>query len=125
MKLERVNIGMNIEQKLNELGISKSEFGRRIGIPQQNVNRILEKPNIDTERLIAISEALEYNFFSDYSSEYNKVVASGEGSVAVNGNNNSNVIAGCDAALLQERIKHLEELLAEKERLITVLMERK
>ena len=73
MKLERVNIGMNIEQKLNELGISKSEFGRRIGIPQQNVNRILEKPNIDTERLIAISEALEYNFFSDYSSEYNKV----------------------------------------------------
>lgn len=124
MKLERVNIGMNIEQKLNELGISKSEFGRRIGIPQQNVNRILEKPNIDTERLIAISEALEYNFFSDYSSEYNKVVAS-EGSVAVNGNNNSNVVAGCDAALLQERIKHLEELLAEKERLITVLMERK
>ena len=75
--------------------------------------------------MIAISEALEYNFFSDYSSEYNKVVASGEGSVAVNGNNNSNVVAGCDAALLQERIKHLEELLAEKERLITVLMERK
>lgn len=125
MKLERVNIGMNIEQKLNELGISKSEFGRRIGIPQQNVNRILEKPNIDTERLTVISEALEYNFFSDYSSEYNKVVASGEGAVAVNGNNNSNVVAGRDAALLQERIKHLEELLIEKERLINVLMEKK
>ena len=51
MKLEKVNIGLSIEQKLNELGISKSEFGRRIGIPQQNVNRILEKPNIDTEKL--------------------------------------------------------------------------
>lgn len=120
MKLEKVNIGLSIEQKLNELGISKSEFGRRIGIPQQNVNRILEKPNIDTEKLVAISEALGYNFFSDYSSEYHKAVASGDGAVAVNGNNNSNVVAGCDAALLQERIKHLEELLAEKERLIKV-----
>ena len=30
-----------------------------------------------------------------------------------------------DIAVLQEKVKHLEELLAEKERLISVLMERK
>ena len=47
MKVERVNIGLSIEQRLNELGMSKSEFGRKIGIPQQNVNRILEKASID------------------------------------------------------------------------------
>lgn len=64
MKIERVNIGLAIEQRLNELGMSKSEFGRKIGIPQQNVNRILEKPNIDTEKLITISETLEYNFLN-------------------------------------------------------------
>lgn len=142
MKIERVNIGLAIEQKLNELGMSKSEFGRKIGIPQQNVNRILEKPNIDTEKLITVSEALGYNFFEDYVGEHNAVangdgsvavrgnnntsvingaLATGNGSVAVNGsNNNSNVVTGGETALLQERIKHLEELLAEKERLIRV-----
>ena len=41
MVIEKVNIGLAIEAKLNELELSKSEFGRRIGIPQQNVNRIL------------------------------------------------------------------------------------
>lgn len=124
MKIERVNIGLAIEQRLNELGMSKSEFGRKIGIPQQNVNRILEKPNIDTEKLITISEALGYNFFEIYSGEHN-AVANGDGSIAVNGNNNKNVVAGGDGstALLQERIKHLEELLAEKERLIKILLE--
>ena len=40
MNVQRVNIGLSIEQKLNEIGMSKSEFGRKIGIPQQNVNRI-------------------------------------------------------------------------------------
>lgn len=141
MKIERVNIGLAIEQKLNELGMSKSEFGRKIGIPQQNVNRILEKPNIDTEKLITVSEALGYNFFEDYVGEHN-AVANGDGSVAVSGNNNTSVINGALATgdrsvavngnnhaatneLLEEKIRHLEDLVAEKERLIQVLMERK
>lgn len=146
MKIERVNIGLAIEQKLNELGMSKSEFGRKIGIPQQNVNRILEKPNIDTEKLITVSEALGYNFFEDYVGEHNAVangdgsvavrgnnntsvingaLATGNGSVAVNGNNNSHVVGNGHAGteLLEEKIRHLEDLVAEKERLIQVLME--
>ena len=146
MKIERVNIGLAIEQKLNELGMSKSEFGRKIGIPQQNVNRILEKPNIDTEKLITVSEALGYNFFEDYVGEHN-AVANGDGSVAVSGNNNTSVVNGALATgngsvavkgnnnnhvvgnghagteILEEKIRLLEELLAEKERLIQVLME--
>ena len=66
MVIEKVNIGLAIEAKLNELELSKSEFGRRIGIPQQNVNRILEKSSIDTDNLLVISEALGYNFFLEY-----------------------------------------------------------
>lgn len=54
----------------------------------------------------------------------NTAVANGDGSVAVNGNNNSNVVAGNDTAFLHERIKHLEDLIAEKERLIKVLMDK-
>ena len=130
MKIEKVNIGLAIEQKLNELGMSKSEFGRKIGIPQQNVNRILEKPNIDTEKLITISEALGYNFFMYYVGEHNTSVvngalATGNGSVAVNGNNNNHVVGNGHAGteILEEKIRLLEDLLAEKERLINVLME--
>lgn len=144
-----VNIGLIIEQKLNELGINKSEFGRRIGIANQNVNRILERKSIDTDKLIEISNALGYNFFSEFIDEGNNAVANGDGSVAVSGNNNTSVVNGALATgngsvavngnnnnhvvgnghagteILEEKIRLLEELLAEKERLIQVLMERR
>lgn len=126
MRIERVNIGLSIEQKLNELGMSKSEFGRKIGIPQQNVNRILDKTSIDTERLATISEALDYNFFTEFVDDL-----SATQSVALAGNNNQvnghgahgNINGDVNTAVLQERVKSLEALLAEKERLIKVLME--
>lgn len=133
-----INIGLSIEQKLNELGINKSEFGRRIGVANQNVNRILERKSIDTDKLIEISNALGYNFFLEFieggndsvavsgnnnTSVVNGALATGDGSVAVNGNNNNHVVTGGETALLQERIKYLEDILREKERLIQVLME--
>lgn len=58
-----VNIGPLIARKLNELNISKSDFARKLGIANQNVNRILEKKSIDTDKLVEISKALGYNFF--------------------------------------------------------------
>lgn len=126
MVIKHVNIGLAIEQKISELCLSKSEFGRKIGVPQQNVNRILNKSSIDTEKLILISEVLNYNFFQEFVSERNSIIASGDCAVAVSGNNNSNVVTSNSSnAILAERIKHLEEMLAEKERLIKVLMERK
>lgn len=39
------------------------------------------------------------------------------------GTTTKNVVAGNDTALLQERINHLEDIVAEKERLIKLLME--
>lgn len=127
MNVQRVNIGLSIEQKLNEIGMSKSEFGRKIGIPQQNVNRILEKGSIDTDKLIAISEALNFNFFDCFHSiEDNSTVTASNGGVAVSGNGIAHHIEtniSSDVVILQERIKSLEALLAEKERLINVLME--
>lgn len=126
MKVAEINIGLRIEQRINELGFSKSEFGRRIGIPQQNVNRILAKSNIDTDKLILISNALDYNFFSDYKDDcnsnsinaVNSAIATGSG----NANNNVNieVPSNTDTAVLVERVKLLEALVAEKERLIKV-----
>lgn len=62
-----VNIGLAIEQRVNELGISKSELARRLGIAQQNVNKmIFSKESLDTAKLMEISKALDYNFFELY-----------------------------------------------------------
>lgn len=124
MNIERVNIGLSIEQKLNELGMSKSEFGRKIGVPQQNVNRILDKTSIDTDKLATISEALGYNFFKEYTddlSDTSMEVSLAGNNNQVNGNGAHNNINGdVTAAIWEERVKSLEALLAEKERLIKV-----
>ncbi len=123
MKIKKVNIGLLIEQKMNELNITKSELSRRCGVANQNINRIFGKSSIDTDKLIAISEALGYNFFKEFAEGgiKNTVETSGDFSPA---SMNGNVSVGADA-LLAERVKSLEALLAEKERLIKVLMERK
>ena len=51
MKIEKVNIGLLIEQRMNELDINKSELARRCNIPNQNINRILERSSINIDRL--------------------------------------------------------------------------
>lgn len=61
-------IGKCIEQRINELGLSKSEFAKKIGVLQPNVGRILESDNIKTDKLVEISNALGFNFFQLYSS---------------------------------------------------------
>ncbi len=62
-----VNIGLAIEQRVNELGISKSELARRLGIAQQNVNKVVfSKESLDTAKLLDICKALDYNFFELY-----------------------------------------------------------
>lgn len=124
MRFEKVNIGLLIEQKMNELDINKSEMARRSGIANQNINRVLERSSIDTDKLIAISEALDFNFFDCFRSiEDNSIATADNGGVAVAGNGTAHHFttnASCEVAVLQERIKSLEALLAEKERLIQV-----
>lgn len=40
--LRNVHIGEAIERKLKEKNISKQEFADKLGIPQQNLHRILK-----------------------------------------------------------------------------------
>lgn len=126
MKFEKVNIGLLIEQKMNELDITKSEMARRSGIANQNINRVLERSSIDTDKLVAISEALDFNFFDCFRSiEEHSTATADNGGVAVAGNGTAhhfttNGSASCEVVVLAERVKALEALLAEKERLIKV-----
>ena len=133
MKVNRVNIGLRIEQRLNELNISKAEFGRLIGIPQQNVNRILDRTNIDTDKLADISEVLNYNFFYDFvpsdiiSADHSSIAAGGNvnGGTTIQGDQNNYNDSCCERDNhFDERIVLLEKLLEEKERTIQILMGR-
>lgn len=67
--IKHVHVGQAIDKRRNELGLSKSELGRKIGVPQQHINRILERETMETSRLIKVSEALDFNFFSPFLSE--------------------------------------------------------
>lgn len=85
IELKEVHIGKAIKERLDSLKMTKTEFGRLIGVPQQHVNRIFERETIETKKLVKICRALEFNFFSLFCqyptsiSAYLSAVALGDG----------------------------------------------
>ena len=59
--IKDVHVGQAIDQRRNELGLSKSELGRRLGIPQQHINRLLERETMETKRLVKACKALDFS----------------------------------------------------------------
>ena len=129
MKLNKVDICSEIEARINQLGLSKSEFGRKIGIPQQNVNRILEKPSIDTDKLLQICSVLDYNFFALYHDatqqmtlqaiNHSAASLSGDAMVLNNG------LTTKDTDLAAENAELKRELIEAQRKIIKLMEERK
>lgn len=88
--IKHIHVGKAIEKRRIELGISKSELGRRIGVTQQHVNRILERETMETKRLIKVSEALGFNFFTLFCPVQHQISAY-LAAVAVDGNAHNNI----------------------------------
>ena len=116
--IKHVHVGQAIDKRRNELGLSKSELGRKIGVPQQHINRILERETMETSRLIKVSEALDFNFFSLFCPKQHHISAH-LAAVALDGNAN-NLIGDAELAVqlssekketenLRETIKLLKE----------------
>lgn len=147
INIKRVHVGAEIEKRRVELGISKSELGRRIGVTQQHVNRILDRETMETSRLVKVSEALDYNFFSLFCPVPQQISAN-LAAVSLQGNAH-NIIGEAELAsqlskeqaevesqkevikLLREQIENLkmqitrlESHLGDKERIIKFLEER-
>ncbi|MCL1606654.1 MULTISPECIES: hypothetical protein [Mediterranea] len=107
---------------------NKARFAAIIGVKPQTINTWSARNTFDAELIYSKCEGISGDWLlgngeGEMLKTNNSATATGNGSIAVNGNNNSNVVAGGEIALLQERVKALEALLAEKERLIQVLME--
>lgn len=98
IELKEVHIGQAIKKRLDELSMTKSEFGRLIGVPQQHINRILERDTMETKKLIKVCQALEFNFFAlfcEFPTSINAYLAA----VALGGNASYSV---GDASLLAQ-----------------------
>lgn len=99
IEIKEIHIGRAIKQRLEELKMSKSEFGRLIGVPQQHINKLLEKETIDTGRLVKVCMALQFNFFALYCSFPTNVSAYLSAVALGNGDASNNV---GDTALLSQ-----------------------
>ena len=92
-----------------------------IGMSEANLHRCVNNNKIQAAELEKIASFLDVDirvFFSD--EQKTSVNTSGDFSPA---SYSGDVTVGSADAILAERVKHLEELLAEKERLIKVLLE--
>jgi len=101
VEVKSVHIGEEIEKRRAVLNMSKSELGRRIGVSQQHVNRILQRDTMETKKLVEICHALDFNFFALFC-EIPKQISAYWAAVALKGNAN-NIIG--DAALAAELAK--------------------
>ena len=63
-ELKSVHIGAEIKKRMEELNMTKTEFGNQIGVQQQHINKLLERDYIDTKKLYRICEVLDFNFFA-------------------------------------------------------------
>ncbi len=117
-----IHIGEEIKSRFDKSGLTQKEFGAKIGMPQQNVNRVFNGESIDTKRLVAVSRALNFNFFELFTEIDNREVhTEGDYSPASDSGDVSVVVGD---AVLAERVKALETLLAEKNERIAELKER-
>ncbi|MDE5878322.1 MAG: helix-turn-helix transcriptional regulator, partial [Muribaculaceae bacterium] len=121
IKINPIHIGKEIESRMHYLRLSKSEFGRKIGIPQQNVNRILGKESIDTDKLVRISEALNYNFFALFCNDESDTSSCSEDTDVQHPTGTADLAAIEKKALIRQ-LTSANEMIAEKERTIKILM---
>ncbi|MGL5888939.1 MAG: helix-turn-helix domain-containing protein [Bacteroidia bacterium] len=61
-----LHIGKLIRKRIEQAGMNKSEFARRINSTPQNVYSIFKRESIDTDLLWEISRVLNYDFFQHY-----------------------------------------------------------
>lgn len=106
IQLKDVHVGQAIKKRYEATGMTKTEFGRLIGVPQQHINRIFERDTMETKKLAKICQALDYNFFAlfcEFPTNVNAYLAA----VALgNGDANNNI---GEAAVLAEIELYKEE----------------
>lgn len=116
-----MSIGLKIKELASEKNITLADLAKRLGKTKQAVYEMVEKEDVNTSILKKLCS--EFNvpisYFFDGDETGVQVIAH-HNSQAVGIGNITQSGDQTEISLLKEKIKHLEELLAEKERLIKV-----
>ena len=116
-----MSIGLKIKELASEINITLADLAKRLGKTKQAVYEMVEKEDVNTSILKKLCS--EFNvpisYFFDGDETGVQVIAH-HNSQAVGIGNITQSGDQTEISLLKEKIKHLEELLAEKERLIKV-----
>lgn len=67
-----MHIGNRIKEVLKERGMTVTDFAESLSCNRQNVYKIFDKHDINTDLLMRISIILNYNFFTEISDEAQK-----------------------------------------------------
>lgn len=142
VELKEVHVGQEIKKRIDELNMSKTEFGRLIGVQQQHVNRILERDTMETKKLYKVCQVLGMNFFALFCKFTTNVNAYLAAVALGNGDANNNIgeaailaqmeklkgdIARLEESnsLLKDQVSTLKGQLADKDEIIALYKERK
>lgn len=118
---EQVHIGRAIKARFDEFDMSKTEFGTRIGVRQQHVNRLFESESIDTKRLAMVCQVLDFNFFSLYTGNAADIAPNNQVEVQRQRISDMEEIKDCLKAqiqLLKDSVEQLKSQLRDKDEII-------
>nr|DAV37221.1 MAG TPA: helix-turn-helix domain protein [Caudoviricetes sp.] len=115
-----MSIGLKIKELASKKNLTLSDLAKRLGKTKQAIYEMVEKEDVNTSVLRKLCD--EFNvpisyFFEDEPGMH--IIASNH-SQAVGIGNITQTDRQAEISLLEEKVKHLEELLIEKERLIKV-----
>ena len=71
MKSKPLHIGQEIQSQLEKQDNTVTWLANQLSIQRPNCYRILRSANINTDRLVIISNVLKYDFFAEYSKRLN------------------------------------------------------
>lgn len=68
MEKENIHIGTLIKERMKELHISPTELAKRLGYSLPGTTSIFERKTMQTDVLLMVCKALDYDFFKHYAS---------------------------------------------------------
>lgn len=129
-------IGLIIKQLMSKENIDVSTLSKRLGKTKQAVYDMLEKTDVNTSVLRELSnifnvpisrffyeEDLRFNSAANTTGDFSPAVSGVQGDATVTISNEGEALQKERIAHLKEKLKHLQDIIDEKERLIKVLME--
>jgi len=110
-KLKDIYIGKIIQDKVDEKGIRYSDFAKQINCARTTLYHIFSSKSIDIERLVLISEVLEFDFIANiYTKEYSLCMHDGHAYIHIPFKNGDFDLTQIPETLIRALKKSIEKM---------------